>query len=549
MTNSLMNTGVSGLNAAQNMLNVISNNISNAHTPGYNRQQQVLSQTNGNRYSFGFIGNGVKETNVNRAFDQFVVGQLRQSQSQNGAAKIYYNGLSKIDNLLVENDSSISSQINNLFANLNKLSSNAGDTTIKQVVIGNLNSLVSQFNKTEANLKNQIANVNTELSNNVNKINNCTQQIAELNQKISRLEALSGGKEPNSLLDQRDQLVNELSEIIGITVTEQNGQYNIALTNGLTIVQGTSVNLLSVRPSNADPSLDTIVYTHSSGAEQELTSKNITSGTINGLLTLRDGPLTESLNQLGLIALNLAQRFNEVHTSGVDSDGNPGGKLFAFNNIPIDIANAKNRGNASVQTEFRNFNDAKASDYKLEYDGSNWIITRLSDNQRIVPTLQNNKLLFDGISIEITGTPVIGDSFIIKPVSDVASSLKLLINDTNKLATGIGDNENGAGDNRNVAKLLAIQNEKLINGSTLTIGKAYSSLVGYIASETQSAKVFAQTSEKILKEVDEQNQSISGVNLEEEYISMQVYMQYYQANAKIIDAATTMFDTILNLAR
>lgn len=549
MANSLMNTGVSGLNAAQNMLNVISNNISNAHTPGYNRQQQVLSQANGNRYSFGFIGSGVKEANVSRAFDQFVVGQLRQSQSQNGAAKIYYNGLSKIDNLLAENDSSISSQLNNLFANLNKLSSNAGDATAKQVVISNLNSLVSQFNKTDASLKNQIENVNTELSNNVDKINNCTKQIAELNQKISRLEALSGGQEPNSLLDERDQLVNELSEIIGITVTEQNGQYNLSLTNGLTIVQGTSVNLLSVQPSKADPTLNAIVYTHNSGAEQELTSKNITSGAINGLLALRDGPLTDSLNQLGLIALNLAQRFNEVHTSGVDSEGNPGNKLFAFNNIPIDIANAKNRGSASVQTEYRTFTDVKASDYKLEFDGSDWIITRLSDNQQIIPTIQNNKLIFDGLAVEITGSPVIGDSFIIKPVSDIASSLKLLVNDTNKLATGIGDNENGAGDNRNVAKLLAIQNEKLVNGSTLTIGKAYSALVSYIGGETQTAKVFAQTSEKVLKEVDERNQSISGVNLEEEYISMQVYMQYYQANAKIIDAATTMFDTILNLAR
>lgn len=549
MANSLMNTGVSGLNAAQNMLNVISNNISNAHTPGYNRQQQVLSQANGNQYSFGFIGNGVNVTSVNRVFDEFVVGQLRQSQSQNGAAKTYYNGLSKVDNLLAENDSSISSQINNLFSNLNKLSSNAGDATIKQVVINNLNSLVNQFNRTETDLKNQIANVNTDLSNNVDKVNNYIEQIADLNQKISRLEALSAGQEPNSLLDQRDQLVNELSELIGITVTEQNGQYNLSLANGLTLVQGTSVNLLSVQPSKSDPSLNAVVYTHNSGASQELNGQNITSGVLNGLLTLRDGPLTNSLNQVGLIALNLAHRFNEVHTSGVDSDGNAGGKLFGFNNIPIDIANEKNRGNASVQTEFRNYTDVKASDYKLEFDGSDWIITRLSDNKQITPTIQNGKLLFDGLSIEISGSPVAGDSFIIKPVSDVASSLKLLVNDTSKLATGIGDAENGAGDNRNVAKLLAIQNEKLIDDGTLTLGKAYSSLVSYIGSETQTAKVSAETSKNVLKEIDEQNQSISGVNLEEEYVSMQVYMQYYQANAKIINTASILFDTILDLAR
>ena len=83
MSNSLMNTGISGLNTAQNMLNVISNNISNAHTVGYNRQQQILRQANGTKYNFGFVGNGVAVSSVNRAYNSFVVGQLRQSQSQN----------------------------------------------------------------------------------------------------------------------------------------------------------------------------------------------------------------------------------------------------------------------------------------------------------------------------------------------------------------------------------------------------------------------------------------------------------------------------------
>ncbi|OCG10302.1 flagellar hook-associated protein FlgK [Gilliamella sp. wkB178] len=547
MANSLMNTGISGLNAAQNMLNVISNNISNAHTPGYNRQQQILSQANGTKHGFGFIGNGVKVSTVNRTYNQFVVGQLRQSQSQNGAIKAYYNELSKVDNLLAENDNSISSQINNLFDSLNKLSANASDPSIKQTVISNLTSLTNQFNKTENNLNNQIANLNTELANNVDKVNSYTQQIAELNQKISHLQAVSGGNEPNALLDQRDQLVNELSEIIGITVTEQNGQYNLSLANGLNLVQGSTVNQLSVQPSKDDPALSTIIYTHNSGATQELTSQNITTGTLNGLLTFRDGPLTEARNQLGLIALNLAERFNEVHTSGVDINGNQGEKLFEYNQ-PSCITNSNNQGSATINANFNSVTDVKASDYKIEFNGNDWVITRLSDHQQITPEIENGKLIFDGLSIEISGTPVSGDSFMLKPVADIASSLQLLVKDVNKLATGINDDENGAGDNRNVARLLAIQNEKLVNG-TATLSKAYSTLVSYIGSETQTAKISAQSSQNITQEINEQNQSISGVNVEEEYISMQVYMQYYQANAKIIDAATTIFDTILGLTK
>ena len=547
MSNSLMNTGISGLNTAQNMLNVISNNISNAHTVGYNRQQQILRQANGTKYNFGFVGNGVAVSSVNRAYNSFVVGQLRQSQSQNGSIKAYYNELSKVDNLLAENENSISSQLNNLFASLNKLSSNAGDAATKQTVISDLTSLVSQFNKTELNLKNQIANINTELTNNIDKVNTYTQQIADLNQKIAKLQAVSGGHEPNSLLDERDQLVTELSELIGITVTEQNGQYNISLSNGLSLVQGASTNQLAVQPSASDPALNTIIYTHNSGATQELTSQNIASGRLNGLLAFRDGPLLEARNQLGLLALNLAERFNEVHTSGVDVNGDPGEKLFDYHK-PTSIANSKNQGNATVKMDYNSVTEVKASDYKIEFNGSDWVVTRLSDNQQITPQVSDGKLVFDGLSIEITGNAVAGDSFLLKPVADVASSLQLLVKDVNKLATGINDDENGSGDNRNVAKLLDIQNEKLVNG-TKTLNSAYTSLVSYVGSETQTAKISAQSSQNITQEIYEQNQSISGVNIEEEYISMQVYMQYYQANAKVIDAATTIFDTILGLAK
>ena len=547
MSNSLMNTGISGLNTAQNMLNVISNNISNAHTVGYNRQQQILRQANGTKYNFGFVGNGVAVSSVNRAYNSFVVGQLRQSQSQNGSIKAYYNELSKVDNLLAENENSISSQLNNLFASLNKLSSNAGDAATKQTVISDLTSLVSQFNKTELNLKNQIANINTELTNNIDKVNTYTQQIADLNQKIAKLQAVSGGHEPNSLLDERDQLVTELSELIGITVSEQNGQYNISLSNGLSLVQGASTNQLSVQPSASDPALNTIIYTHNSGATQELTSQNIASGRLNGLLAFRDGPLLEARNQLGLLALNLAERFNEVHTSGVDVNGDPGEKLFDYHK-PTSIANSQNQGNATVKMDYNSVTEVKASDYKIEFNGNDWVVTRLSDNQQITPQVSDGKLMFDGLSIEITGNAVAGDSFLLKPVADVASSLQLLVKDVNKLATGINDDENGSGDNRNVSKLLDIQNEKLVNG-TKTLNSAYTSLVSYIGSETQTAKISAQSSQNITQEIYEQNQSISGVNIEEEYISMQVYMQYYQANAKVIDAATTIFDTILGLAK
>lgn len=547
MANSLINTGISGLNAAQNMLNVISNNISNAHTVGYNRQQIILNQATSTQSGKGFTGNGVKVSAVNRTYNQFMVDQLRQAQSQNGSINAYFGELSKIDNLFADKENNLSSQISNLFANLNKLSSNAADPAARQTVMSSLESLVSQFNKTQINLNNQINNVNSELSKQVDKINSYTQQIAELNQKISRLQSVSGGQQPNDLLDQRDQLVNELNEIIGVTVTEQNGQYNLYLNNGLNLLQGSTINLLTVQPSSNDSSLNAIIFTHNSGATQELTSQNINSGTLHGLLEARDGPLTEARNQMGLLALNLAERFNEVQLGGVDIQGNTGEKLFTYSK-PTIIGNNKNQGNSVVSVDYTKITDVKASDYQLTFNGSDWVVTRLSDNQQITAELKDGQLMFDGLAITLSGNPIAGDSFVIKPVANAAGSLQLLTKDPNKLASGIADDENGVGDNRNISNLLDIQNQKLVNGNS-TLSDAYASLVSYIGSETQSAKISATASKNIINQINEQNQSVSGVNIEEEYISMQVYMQYYQANAKIIDTATTLFDTILGLTK
>lgn len=547
MANSLINTGISGLNAAQNMLNVISNNISNAHTVGYNRQQIILNQATSTQSGKGFTGNGVKVSAVNRTYNQFMVDQLRQAQSQNGSINAYFGELSKIDNLFADKENNLSSQISNLFANLNKLSSNAADPAARQTVMSSLESLVSQFNKTQINLNNQINNVNSELSKQVDKINSYTQQIAELNQKISRLQSVSGGQQPNDLLDQRDQLVNELNEIIGVTVTEQNGQYNLYLNNGLNLLQGSTINLLTVQPSSNDSSLNAIIFTHNSGATQELTSQNINSGTLHGLLEARDGPLTEARNQMGLLALNLAERFNEVQLGGVDIQGNTGEKLFTYSK-PTIIGNNKNQGNSVASVDYTKITDVKASDYQLTFNGSDWVVTRLSDNQQITAELKDGQLMFDGLAITLSGNPIAGDSFVIKPVANAAGSLQLLTKDPNKLASGIADDENGVGDNRNISNLLDIQNQKLVNGNS-TLSDAYASLVSYIGSETQSAKISATASKNIINQINEQNQSVSGVNIEEEYISMQVYMQYYQANAKIIDTATTLFDTILGLTK
>ncbi len=84
MSNSLINTAMSGLNAAQVALSTVSNNISNYNVAGYNRQTAILAQNGGMATMSGFIGNGVTVTSVNREYNQFITNQLRGAQSAFG---------------------------------------------------------------------------------------------------------------------------------------------------------------------------------------------------------------------------------------------------------------------------------------------------------------------------------------------------------------------------------------------------------------------------------------------------------------------------------
>lgn len=542
MSNSLINIGVTGLNAGQSKLNVISNNISNTYTAGANRQQILFKQADGTG-----AGGGVHVSGVDRIFDSFVVNQLRQATSESGAAGAYYNKLAKVDKLFADNEGSIANQLQNVFSSLKKLSSKAGDIASRQSVLSNFESLINQFNKTDRYLREQIINVNTDLVNSVNKINDYTKQIAELNEKIAKPVGSTGGEQPNNLLDQRDQLVNELNAAIGVTLTEQNRQYHISIANGLSLVQGSEVTSLSVESSSADLSLNTVIYTHPSGEQQELHLDFIKSGSLNGLLTFRDGPLVDVRNQLGLLALHLANSFNDVHGGGIDLNGQRGEPLCCYD-LPSAVAAENNKGHMALKLAYVNSESIKASDYNLEYDGEHWMVSRLSDDSQVKIEMRNGKLLFDGLSVEITGSAEKGDAFIIKPVAGVAGSLKSLISDPGKLAAGIGDDKHGISDNRNIENLLKIQDEKLIEGKS-TLNDAYVSLVSFVGSETHSAKVSAVTSENITNQISDENQSISGVNIDEEYISMQLCMQYFQANAQIIKTADTIFATILAIVK
>ncbi|EOI1351514.1 flagellar hook-associated protein FlgK [Citrobacter amalonaticus] len=541
---SLINNAMSGLSAAQAALNTASNNISSYNVAGYTRQTTIMAQANSTLGAGGWVGNGVYVSGVQREYDSFITNQLRAAQNQSSGLTTRYEQMSKIDNLLASKTSSVSTSMQDFFTSLQTLVSNAQDPAARQTLIGKANGLVNQFKTTDQYLRDQDKQVNIAIGSSVDQINNYSKQIASLNDQISRLTGVGAGASPNDLLDQRDQLVSELNKIVGVEVSIQDGgTYNITMANGYSLVQGSNARQLAAVPSKDDPSRTTVAYVDSIAGNIEIPEKLITTGSLGGLLTFRSQDLDQARNTLGQLALAFADAFNQQHREGYDANGKNNVDFFSIGD-PAVYGNSKNTG--SISATVKTASEVQATDYKVVYDGAKWQVTRLADNTSFEATENAGKLAFDGLEISIDVGPAKNDSFIVKPVSDAIINMGVLVTNESQIAMA-KDATAGESDNRNGQALLDLQKDSTTVGGSKSFNDAYATLVSNVGSKTATLKTSSTTQGNVVTQLSNQQQSISGVNLDEEYGNLQRFQQYYLANAQVLQTANSLFDALLSI--
>ncbi|ASJ99834.1 flagellar hook-associated protein FlgK [Citrobacter freundii] len=549
---SLINNAMSGLSAAQAALNTASNNISSYNVAGYTRQTTIMAQANSTLGAGGWVGNGVYVSGVQREYDSFITNQLRAAQNQSSGLTTRYEQMSKIDNLLSSKTSSISTSMQGFFTSLQTLVSNAEDPAARQALIGKAEGLVNQFRTTDQYLRDQDRQVNTAIKASVDQINNYSKQIANLNDQISRMTGVGAGASPNDLLDQRDQLVSELNQIVGVEVSVQDGgTYNVTMANGYSLVQGSNARQLAAVPSSDDPSRTTVAYVDGVAGEVAIPEKLITTGSLGGLLTFRSQELDQTRNTLGQLALAFADAFNTQHKEGFDANGDPGKNFFDIGG-PAVLSNTTNKGTGALDVKITDSSSVQATDYKITFDGTDWQVTRLADNTSFKPTVTGGKMSFDGLEITVKNGALANDSFTVKPVGDAIINMKVAVSDESKIAMEeVSKNDldpnvdKGKSDNRNGQKLLDLQTKSTVGDKTFN--DAYATLVSDVGNKTATLKTSATTQNNVVTQLYKQQQSISGVNLDEEYGNLQRYQQYYLANAQVLQTANALFDALINI--
>ncbi|ALM54251.1 flagellar hook-associated protein FlgK [Halomonas huangheensis] len=546
---SMFSIGLSGLNAAQNALSTTSSNISNVYTPGYNRQIAVVGQGSAET-------SGVQVDDIQRQFNRYVADQLNAATSSTSALEAYQIQINQIDSLLADQDAGLAPLMQNFFSSLEDLAGSPSDPAARQGVIGASDTLSAQFRAFDGYLQDMQEGINGQIHDEVTQINNTAEQLASLNREISLARAKSG-EAPNALLDQRDQLVSELSQRLDVELTVQDGKsYQLSLPGGQPLVSGTQSYRLEAVSSPSDPQRMVVGYSDPGGGLRVLNEDAIAGGSLGGLMQFRSETLDRTQNQIGQLAVSLAVSFNEQHAQGTNLDGEPGGTFFEIGNPQV-LTNDGNQGGATLSAAFDtdNIADLKATDYTI----------KVTDADSTPPTLEisrmdsgavldasdvsfdeaSGELSFGGMTLTFSDTAALenGDRFEVQPVRRGAGSFDSAISDTDEIAAGLG---NGSGDNENALAMQKLQDQLLVGGNA-TFNQSYASLVSDVGNRTNIVKVNLAAQQGLSDQLSAVQQSESGVNLDEEAANLIRYQQYYQANAKVIDTATSVVDTILGL--
>lgn len=634
MGNSLFGIGVSGLQAAQASLYTTSHNIANASTPGYSRQQVNLTSSTPLLTGAGFLGTGVQVDTISRSYSAFLTTQLTQAQSLEAELDTYYVQLQQIDNLLADPDAGLAPALEDFFAGVQDVATNPANTASRQALLSASAALVARFQSLDARFNELRQGVDDQIRSTVTSINAYATSIAQLNQSIVLAQGASGGQPPNDLLDQRDALVADLNTLVGATVTVQDdGSYNVFVGSGQPLVVGTQAYSLVAMQDPEDASRTTVGYRTGASVIQ-LPEDSISGGQLGGLLAFRSESLDPAQNALGRVAVGLALTFNEQHRLGQDQNGDLGEDFFTIT-PPQVTASTRNTGSAVLEATYADANQLTTSDYRLSFDGTNYTLTRLSDD--VAQTFATLPQTIDGFTLSLTGgTPAAGDSFLIQPTRSGASGIDLALSDPAKIAaaapirtgsgaantgtgvisagtvdgpappdanlqqpvtitftsagtfdvsgTGTGDpgglsyvpgadlsfngwtvqitgspaagdtftigpNTGGSGDNRNALLLADLSTQNLLANGTATYQSAYAALVGEVGSKTRELQITAEAQTKFVEQSMQAQQSVSGVNLDEEAANLLRYQQAYQASSKTLQIAMEVFDTLLDLGR
>ncbi len=226
-------------------IDVTSNNIANVNTEGYSRRQASFSETGPMYTSSGFIGTGVVANNLRTFREEYIDKEVRSSISRQSAYEADQTMYRQVEAILAEpSDSGLNELTANLFTAFEELSNEPESTSLRSNVLTVAETLTERFHTIAENLQSMRREVSNSVVANVGEANTIISQIAGLNSEIASSKAMADGTESQTLVDQREKLIEDLGNIVGVYISNaDNGQVNVYV-NGNCVVTGSTASTL-----------------------------------------------------------------------------------------------------------------------------------------------------------------------------------------------------------------------------------------------------------------------------------------------------------------
>ena len=418
MSNDLLGASTSGILAAQRALSTTGHNIANATTEGFSRQRAELDTRIPTFSGNGSIGNGVLVDNVSRSYDEFVVSELRDTTSKSSFLDKSHEFTTQVDNLLADPRAGLAPSLSDFFESVNGLANDPASGSSRQVMLSSSRNLSDRFDFMNGRLDDLRSATNKDMSVMVGQVNELAKGIAELNNSIVRSREISA-RPANDLLDQRDRLVQELSELINVrTTTQEDDRMNVFIGNGQTLVVADTASKINVQLNEYDPSQTEVVFVGAGG--NTVITQYLTGGALGGLNKFRNEVLNPTQNELGRIAIGIAKTFNDQHKLGMDLNNQLGKNFFSEIDVnsSIVLPSTHNKGDLELHVEVSDVDHLTTSNYQLTYVQGQYELLRL-DDATVVRRFTSLPQEFeaDGLRLSIKGGNSIQemDKFIIQP--------------------------------------------------------------------------------------------------------------------------------------
>ena len=568
--------GRSALTASQLGIQVSGNNIANVGTPGYNRQVAYLEPVGGSTYDISSrSGRGVNVRDVRRQIDAALQNRLFNGVADEAAAGQQLQTLSSLESTLGElSGNDFTSQLQSFFsvwserANLSKSSS---------VVIQQATKIAEFLRRTRNDISALRNQIDAQLASGADRANELLSSISKLNLQIANSEAGQGVA--NSLRDQRDQAVSELSKLVDLTVVDQaNGSVNILIGSTPVILAGQTRGLkLELLDNNG--TLEASLKTTDNGE-----TLPVQSGTLGALLSDRKTSVDQAATALDNVASQLIFQVNKLHATGTNKDGLTsalGSLAFATSDRTLSLnnptSNATNKlpfkatsGGFYVTVKENSTSTTQTVRINVDLDGVNnlglpgYTNDTTPENIRAalgaIPGLSatfdaEGKLQVNaqtGFSFSFSddtsgALAVMGVNgfFTGSSASDINVRSELQA-DPSKLQVGrIVDGK--FVENATALELAKLQSKTLSDLQNRSILGTWTDTVQGVGVATAAAKTASGAASAVRESLDAQRSAVSGVSLDEESLNLLNYQRQYQAGARVIDVSNQLLQTLMQL--